>query len=75
MTTTAELTIWIAVNETGDVTYSIDSADDALQEMTGSNTSEAVKVYDVTLKLPVPAITKVEAAIPDTGGPVTVTVT
>lgn len=54
---------WLAINEAGEFRISTDTADDALQQMTGEETSEAIRVVHFNLNVQLPQPTEVEAQI------------
>lgn len=68
--------IWIAYNLDNDCATSFDDADTALQTLLDDfGFCGGVRVIEMTVNLPEIKPTAVEATIPDTDGPVTVTVT
>lgn len=69
-----EIQIWVAVNETGDFVVSTDGPSEAHSDLEGSYTNEASRVYALTLKVAPAKVVEVSAEIPDTDGPVNVTV-
>lgn len=69
-----EIQIWVAINETGDFVVSLDGPSDAHSDLESSYTNEASRVYAFTLKVAPAKVIEVSAEIPDTDGPVTVTV-
>ncbi len=69
-----EIQFWIAINETGDFVVNTDGASDALSDLESSYTNEATRVYEMNVSLPLPKVIEVKAELPETDGPVTVTV-
>ena len=69
-----EIEIWIAVNNDGDFVVNVDCAEDALSDLHSTHTNEAARVYAMKVKVPLPKVIEVQATIPETDGPVTVTV-
>lgn len=65
---------WMVVDNEGNFTFHTDSADDANEEHRSNYTSAAVKVYELNFQVRRPQVVVVEATLPDTDGPVTVTI-
>lgn len=75
-TTTTQADLFVAVNTDGDIVVSTDDADSAVQTLIDDfGGCSGVKVYQLKLVLPRPRVSVTEAAIPETDGPVNVTVT
>lgn len=69
------VTVFVAYNTDGDVATDTDSASDALEALLdNAGQADGVKVVEMTLNLPDIKPLAVEATIPETDGPVTVTV-
>jgi hypothetical protein len=69
-----EITFWVAINETGDFVVNTDDASSALSDLESSFTNESTRVYEMHLTVTLPKIIEVTAELPDTDGPVSVTV-
>lgn len=68
-------TVWIAYNTDGDVTIDPDNAADALSALVDNyGVSEGVRCIQIDLTLPEIKTAILSAVIPDTDGPVTITV-
>jgi len=65
---------WLAVDSDGNFMFHNDSASDANEELRSNNTSDAVKVYELNLRVRRPKVIVVEATLPDTDEPVTITI-
>lgn len=75
-TTTTDADLFVAINTDGDIAVSTDDADTAAQTLVDDyGPCAGVKVYQFKLVLPRPRVSVAEATIPETDGPVTVTVT
>lgn len=72
--TTKSVKFWIAIDEEGDVSISLDSAADAAAGNDLGAVNALNRVFEIDMTLPLPKPTSVSAVIPDTDGPVTVTV-
>lgn len=73
--TQTDVEFWIAVNDSGDFVVNTDGAQEASEDLSASFNCEAIKVYSMHLVVNLPKVVDVSATIPDTDGPVTVTVT
>jgi hypothetical protein len=70
-----QTTIWIAYNADNDCAVSLDDHDTALQDlMDNYGPCGGTRVVEMKVTLPDVKPTVVEAVIPDTDGPVTVTI-
>jgi hypothetical protein len=69
---TIDVTVWLAINSEGNVEVSLESSCDALAQM--EYLGEAVRVFEVKLKVPRAAPTQISATLPDTNRPVTIKV-
>jgi hypothetical protein len=69
-----EIQVWVAINENGDFVVNTDSPSDAHSELEAAYTNDASRVYAFTLMVAPANVVEVSAEIPDTDGPVTVTV-
>lgn len=68
-------TIWLAYNTDGDVVVDPDNAADALSSLVDNyGISEGVRCIQIDLTLPEIKTAILSAVIPDTDGPVTITV-
>ena len=72
---TTTVQFWIAVDEAGNHYISSDSAADALSELQGAENCEAIRTFEMNVVVPLPKIIAVKAVVPETDGPVNVTVT
>lgn len=73
--TTTEVEFWIAVDDDGNFAVHVDGPQEANEELINGNNCHATRVFAMKLNLPLPKVVEVAATLPDTDGPVTVTVT
>ncbi len=72
--TQCDVEFWVAVNEDGDFVVNTDGAQEAQEDLSASYSCQAIRVYAMHLAVTKPKVVEVAATIPDTDGPVTVTV-
>jgi len=72
--TQCDVEFWIAVNEKGEFAVSTDGAQEAQEELSSNYNCQAIRVYAMHLAVTKPKVVEVAATIPDTDGPLTVTV-
>lgn len=70
-----KIKLWIAIDDAGKFRVSTDDAQDALETLVYMNDCNATCVYAIKLLVPMPKTVKVATTLPNTDGPVTVTVT
>lgn len=70
-----EIEFWVAINEEGEFVINVDGASDATCELEGNSHNEAIRVMHFKFNVPLPKVVEVQATIPETDGPVNVTVT
>lgn len=68
--TTQTVKFWIAIDADGEFHVDKDCAQDAADNVGNFN-----RVYEIDMTLQLPVATQVAATIPDTDGPVTMTIT
>lgn len=71
---TLEVEFWIAVDDEGNIAVSADGPMEANDELIGNNNCLTSRVFAMKLTLPTPKVVEVTATLPDTDGPITVTV-
>lgn len=69
-----EIELFIAINEEGEFKVSTDSAQDAVEELNGEAYSNAIRTFALKLNVPLPKVAEVAGTLPDTDGPVTLTI-
>lgn len=69
-----EIEFHIAINAEGEFRISTDTPDEAINDLNGDADSEAVRTYSIKLNVPLPKVATVTGTLPDTDGPVTLTI-
>lgn len=69
-----EIEFWIAINNHGDFAITVECAEEASEEITRDYTSAAVRVMHCKLSVPLPKMIEVTGTVPETDGPVTITI-
>lgn len=69
-----EIELHIAIDADGNWNVNADSIEDAVNELTGSNNCQAIRTYSIKLNVPLPKVVELAATLPDTDGPVTLTI-
>lgn len=69
-----EIEFYLAIDNNGEFVISTDDAETANEELRSGVNSEAVKVVKITLNVPLPKVVEVAGTLPDTDGPVTLTI-
>lgn len=66
MTDKTTISIWIAMNESGEIAVSIDDAGDAIQNLQDNTGAEAIRTVQVMVTMAPPSLDQVEVDVPDT---------
>lgn len=71
---TLEVEFWIAVDDEGNFVVTDLGAQEANDQLVNGYSCQATRVFAMTLNVPKPKVIAVTATLPDTDGPITVTV-
>lgn len=69
-----EIEFFIAIDNNGEFVLSTDDAETANEELRSNVYSDAVKVIKIKLNVPLPKVVEIAGTLPDTDGPVTLTI-
>lgn len=69
-----EIEFFIAINDCGDFVINADDPADALSTLTADSGGDATKVIKIKLNVPLPKVAEVAGTLPDTDGPVSLTI-
>lgn len=69
-----EITLFLAIDNNGEFVVSVDTAEDANEELRSNYNSDAVRTYAIKLNVLLPKVVEIAGTLPDTDGPVTLTI-
>lgn len=68
------ITLYLAINQLGEIGFSTDGSAEAVADLIDSFGAEAIRNVEMMIFMALPKVVVIEATLPESNGPVTVTV-